>query len=286
MARRRSDSKSSAELKARSAKISEFAAQWELGRLPSEPAIAFLDLENKTLKELGPGMLTSVSFDGKHLLFMRVELDGADIARFHIGLIDSDGKNRHPIGVESTAFAAFSPDAKQTCHALTAAGHSEIFITDGDGKNPRRITTVPTLYSSPRWTADGKSIEFTRIGRGRTGIPTADELKDNGVWLMNVDGSNLRRESPAGHACCVDRDWDTLILQPTLAQMNDPKAAPRLPGEKPAARVKVISNVEFEGSKIFTRDAAGHRTPVPDGDYNYRGLIIHVKNGERLQEAE
>jgi TolB protein len=104
----------------------------------------------------------------------------------------------------------------------------EIYISDYDGENQRRVTVGRTLNIAPRWSPDGRSIAYTSYRRGSANIfisnifqGTLDEVTkgDKGgenwlpawspdgtriafsstrdgnpeIYVVNRDGSNLRR---------------------------------------------------------------------------------------------
>jgi TolB protein len=105
-------------------------------------------------------------------------------------------------------------------------GLREIYSTDFDGRNPRRLTQNRTLSMNPSWSADGQRIVFTsyakmfprlfsmdRNGGSRREIPTGVELNASPsyspdgkrivfagsaagnaeIFVVNSDGSGLKR---------------------------------------------------------------------------------------------
>jgi TolB protein len=104
----------------------------------------------------------------------------------------------------------------------------EIYISDYDGANQRRVTVGRTLNIAPRWSPDGRSIAYTSYRRGGANIfisnifqGTLDEVTKGGsvgenwlpawapdgsrlafsstrdgnpeIYVVNRDGSNVRR---------------------------------------------------------------------------------------------
>lgn len=70
--------------------------------------------------------------------------------------------------------ARFSPDGNSVAMVLSASGNAEIFISDANGGNLRRITRTPSLESGPSWSADGRRLLLTSDQMGRPQIYTTD----------------------------------------------------------------------------------------------------------------
>jgi TolB protein len=59
--------------------------------------------------------------------------------------------------------------------------NSEVFVADGDGKNPRNLTNHPSFEGWPAWSPDGRQIAFA-----------GNRNANYQVFLMDSDGSNVR----------------------------------------------------------------------------------------------
>ena len=63
----------------------------------------------------------------------------------------------------------------------TRDGNYEIYVMDGDGSNPRRVTVNPAEDRQPAWSPDGKKIAFVSNRKNK------DHLQ---IWVIDADGKN------------------------------------------------------------------------------------------------
>jgi TolB protein len=119
-------------------------------------------------------------------------------------------------------------DGERMSGTVQSRNIKEIYISDYDGSNQRRVTVGKTLNIAPRWSPDGRSIAYTSYRRGGANIfisnifqGTLDEVtkgdkvgenwlpawspdgarlafsstRDGNpeIYVVNRDGSNLRR---------------------------------------------------------------------------------------------
>src|SRR5262249_57249285 len=81
---------------------------------------------------------------------------------------------------------SWSPDASRIVYRDSRRGinqDDEVYVMNADGTNPVDLTNDPGGDWGPDWSPDGRTIVFNST---RDGMPM-------GGFLMNPDGSNLRR---------------------------------------------------------------------------------------------
>jgi TolB protein len=125
-------------------------------------------------------------------------------------VIDVDGR-AGIVALASGSHPAWSPDGSKIVFSAGTGPDVGIHVMDADGRNVKRLTSAndPAQCSEgssgsdwkPDWSPDGRKIVFERD------IHTSDAGYDCGldgwgylpyVWLMNADGTGLRRLRPVG----------------------------------------------------------------------------------------
>jgi Tol biopolymer transport system component len=97
--------------------------------------------------------------------------DGTGLRR----LTDTDGYD---------AEGSYSPDGKQIVFCSKRDGNLELYITDADGKNVRKLTNAPGCYNGgPFFSPDGKRVIF------RSDRQKEDHLQ---LYVINADGTGER----------------------------------------------------------------------------------------------
>lgn len=119
-------------------------------------------------------------------------------------------------------------DGERISGTIESRGIKEIYISDYDGENQRRVTVGRTLNITPTWSPDGRSIAYTSYRRGAPNIfisnifqgtleeatkgsseswlpawspdgrricfsSTRDQSGNSELYVMDRDGSNVRR---------------------------------------------------------------------------------------------
>jgi TolB protein len=159
---------------------------------------------------------------------------------------------------------AWAPDGSKIAFSSSMSGHSEIYVVDSAGANPKRLT-VPSGHPdvSPVWNPKtGAQIAFVS---GRTGLPQ--------VYIMDADGTNLQRMTDTGYA--VSPSWSPNGQLLALAWRRNYG-----PGD-PGGQDIYIMDVTTRQWVQLTHDSGVNDFPSwsPDG----RHIVYESKQGGRSQ---
>jgi Tol biopolymer transport system component/DNA-binding winged helix-turn-helix (wHTH) protein len=127
------------------------------------------------------GWAPTVSKEGHRLAYGKGSSD-SNIWRIHFG--KDSLETRAPLIASSRQDLEpqFSPDESKIAFTSDRSGSAEIWMSDGDGNNPRQITQIEDSSTSwPRWSPDGKQIAFDSRVRGKSG-----------VYLVGLQGAKPR----------------------------------------------------------------------------------------------
>jgi uncharacterized protein YjdB len=85
--------------------------------------------------------------------------------------------------VSHEGMGAWSPDGSRIVFVSDRDGNYELYVSDADGANARRLTTTPDVDEiTPDWAPDGGEIVYA--AQGSNGRPQ--------IWAMKPDGSGAR----------------------------------------------------------------------------------------------
>jgi Tol biopolymer transport system component len=135
----------------------------------------------------------AVSRDGHRLVYSQGTLDW-DIWRLDLRRRGSPGEaqTRFLASTRVDANPQFSPDGGRVAFTSTRSGHPEIWVADGQGGHPLRLTSLGEngYVGAPRWSPDGKTIAFDFAAEGETNVD---------VYVISSSGGPPRRvtSSPA-----------------------------------------------------------------------------------------
>jgi Tol biopolymer transport system component len=162
------------------------------GAAPGKPPLSDFDIQIVRLDGTGRRTLTHAdewdldaqwSPDGELLSFSRMP-PGADWLHSVIWTVRRDGTDPHRIGPGIDA--RWSPDGKKfVFDAPTAGSPADLFVMDADGTNTRQLLASKALEAAAGWSADGRTILFTRFND--------NSARNADVFVMNIDGTNVRK---------------------------------------------------------------------------------------------
>lgn len=104
-------------------------------------------------------------------------------------MVNVDGSNLHKLEGASGDFA-WSPDSTQVASIIADKDGYEIFITNIAGDKSRPLTDNDLAEAYPTWSPDGHQIAFDAY---LFDIDNPSKNEDRDIYLIDVDGSNLRQ---------------------------------------------------------------------------------------------
>ncbi|MCC6241554.1 MAG: S9 family peptidase [Gemmatimonadaceae bacterium] len=156
-----------------------------------------------------------------------------------------------------------SPDGKRIAMTLTRPveaenrRHSEIWVVNSDGGEPRRWTSPSTESSNPRWSHDGKYLFFTSSRPGGRGNTWAIRLDEPSGEAVQVDGYP-EGSMPTANSFAVSAG--PARTEPAAPRANDP-----------FARMQPMAKPPFDGITRPTEPARFDGRHVVDMSYKVNG---------------
>jgi Tol biopolymer transport system component len=152
------------------------------------------NLTNDPANDWGPDW----SADGKTIAFNSTR--EGEMRGF---LVDPDGKNLRRMNVDAwVEYPSLSPDGTKIAYMGALGTNYELFVADLVSGRVTRLTQSPGHDGWPAWSPDGTTIAFSTVRDDCRFAPRDRECWRSGdigeyfdIWLIEVDGTNLRRVS-------------------------------------------------------------------------------------------
>lgn len=92
--------------------------------------------------------------------------------------------------------AHFSPDGRSVAMVLSGSGNAEVYVSNPQGRQIRRLTHTDAVEASPCFSPDGTRLVFT-----------SDAAGGPQLYIMSVAGGQMRRVPTNISGYCAEPDW-------------------------------------------------------------------------------
>ena len=152
---------------------------------PPKFSLQIMDTDGKNKKEIGEGIISDWSSDGKKMLVARME--GGMGFDPHMYLMDADGGNAKKLSDDKAMMGTFSPDSKRILFISGGEDQPDIYVMNVDGSDKKQLTKSAEMEMSPRWSADGKQVYFFRLPQNMSGDLLSSKVD---IYRIDADGKN------------------------------------------------------------------------------------------------
>lgn len=138
-----------------------------------------MDISGGDLRYLGKGRMPAWSPDGAKIMFLNDDKNA-------LWVMHADGSNPKALTNILARSGAWSADGNRIVYA---SGNADLFVADGEGGSPVRLTDTVDLEIAPQWSWDGQRIYFTRV--------PVESVNDKrimaGLYVIDANGKNERQ---------------------------------------------------------------------------------------------
>ena len=180
----------------------------ESGADPATPSINLIVIsaDGSNPRNISNGIVASENYpawspDGRRIVF-HSNRHNTQFGRASIYVVDADGGNVVRLTTNNAwndRSPHWSPDGKKIAFMSNRSGAFQIFVMNPDGTDQQQLTTTG-VNQWPNWSPDGTEISFSGT-RSTNGIP------DNGIYIMNRDGSGQTNVSHALNFVDMHNTW-------------------------------------------------------------------------------
>ncbi|MGC9451432.1 MAG: biopolymer transporter Tol [Oceanipulchritudo sp.] len=137
----------------------------------------------------------NLSPDGRKLLYTSYHRTGfPDIYQIDL----ATGQRRIFAGFKGTnTGATHSPDGRMVAMILSSSGNSEVYLSNAEGGQLRRLTRSTSLEADPSWSPDGRRLVFT-----------SDQMGGPQIYTMDVQGRSTSRVRTDISRNCSEPAWN------------------------------------------------------------------------------
>ena len=133
----------------------------------------------------------ALSADGRRLVYSQGTMDW-NIWRLDLrrGPATEEAPMRFAFSTKNDVNPRFAPDGERVAFTSDRSGQNEIWVVDGQGTHPVRLTYLEGSAGAPRWSPDGKMIAFDFAAKGGNNVD---------IYVISASGGSPRRAttSPA-----------------------------------------------------------------------------------------
>ncbi len=129
--------------------------------------------------------------DGRQLAFVAQVNESWEVHVADLETGDVRQLTHSPAGTAGCGGPAWSANGLIAFDAIWT-GNFAVYVMRADGSNIRRLTETAAVDARPAWSTDGRQIAFHST-RDRPVTAVADDLKYFDIYVMDADGSNIRR---------------------------------------------------------------------------------------------